>query len=129
MSDLKNEARDLLNRAKEKINPLVEDVKEKAAPIVDDIKEKTVPVVDEIKEKAAPVITKAKDIAEDAVEAVKEGAEKIGSLFEDKAPGVQVKNELFDELENQAMGVKDAAKAKAEEMQRRLEEMMGGKKE
>lgn len=129
MSDLKNEARDLLNRAKDKINPVVDDIKEKAAPIVEDIKEKAAPVVEDIREKAAPVITKAKDIAEDAIDAVKEGAEKIGGLFEEKAPGMHVKNELFDELGAQAADAKQAAMAKAEEMQRRLEELMNGKKE
>lgn len=129
MSEMKNDARDFLERAKEKINPIVEDVKEKAAPIVDDLREKAVPVVEDIREKAAPVIEKAKDAAESAIEAVKEGAEKIGDLFEEKKPGLNVKNELFDELEAQAIGVKDAAKAKADELQRRLEELMSGKKE
>lgn len=140
MNEIKNDAREFLDRAKEKISPIVEDVKEKAAPVVEDIKEKTAPVledikektapvVEDIKEKAAPVITKAKDAAESAIEAVKEGAEKIGSLFEEKGPGMNVKNELFDELEVQARSVKDAAQSKAEEMQRRLEELMGGKKE
>lgn len=118
MSEMKNETRDFLDHAKEKISPIVDDVKEKAAPIVDDLREK-----------AAPVIEKAKGAAESAIEAVKEGAEKIGDLFEEKKPGLNVKNELFDELEAQAIGVKDAAKAKADELQRRLEELMGGKKE
>jgi len=122
MNDLKNEARDFLARAKEKLNPVVEDAKEKLNPIVEGAKEKAAPVIDDLKEKTAPVIEKAKG-------AVKEGAEKIGDFFEPKAPGLNIKNELFDELEGQVRDARDAAKAKAEEMQRRLEKMMGGKKE
>ncbi len=104
MNDLKREGKELLNRAKEKIDPIAQDVKEKAAP----------------------AIAKAKEAAAGAVEAVKEGAEKIGDLFEDKKPALHVKNELFDDLEQHAQEAKDAAKAKAEEMQRRLEAMMRG---
>lgn len=107
MSDLKKEAQEALERAKGKIAPIVEDVKEKSAPVIADIREKT----------------------DGAIDAVKEGAEKLGSLFAPKGSAPNVKNELFDELEAQAVSAKEATRAKAEEMQRRLEEMMGGKKE
>lgn len=129
MNDLKNEARDFLARTKEKLNPVVEDAKEKLNPIVEGTKEKAAPVVEDVKEKALEIKEKTAPVIEKAKGAVKEGAEKIGDFFEPKAPGLNIKNELFDELEGQVRDAKDAAKAKAEEMQRRLEEMMGGKKE
>ena len=135
MNDIFDSAKDALNRAAEKAAPVAEDVKEKlteaaaeikekAAPIVEDVKEK----VDELKEKAAPVIEKVKDGVEDAVEKVKDGAEKIGELFTPDAPGLNVKNELFDQLGEEVKAQKEAAKNKAGEMQRMLEEMMKGTK-
>ena len=116
MNDLKNDARELLERAKEKISPVVEDVKEKAMPVIEDAKEK-----------AAPVIAKAKDAASEAVDAVMDAAGKIGELFDDKIPVPHVDNELFGKLETEARAAKDAAMDKAAEMQRRLEELMGKK--
>lgn len=104
MNELEREGKELLNRAKEKIDPIAQNVKEKAAP----------------------VIAKAKEATAEAIDAVKEGGERIRDIFEDKKPGLHVKNELFDDLEQHAQEAKDAAKAKAEEMQRRLEAMMHG---
>ena len=118
MSELFSGAKEALERAKEKAAPAVEKVKEKAAPVIEDVKEK-----------AARVVEKVRDAADSAVDAVKEGAEKVGDLFKKDAPGLNVKNELFDELDQQVRAQKDAAKAQAEEMQRRLHEMLHGKKE
>ena len=107
MSELFNSAKEALERAKEKAAPVLEDVKEKAAPVVE----------------------KVRDAADSAVDAVKEGAEKVGDLFKKDAPGLNVKNELFDELDQQVRAQREAAKAQADEMQRRLHEMLHGKKE
>ena len=107
MSELFNSAKEALERAKEKAAPVLEDVKEKAAPVVE----------------------KVKEAADSAVDAVKEGAEKVGDLFRKDAPAPNVKNEFFSGLEEEVRAQKDAAKAQAEEMQRRLHEMLHGKKE
>ena len=74
------------------------------------------------KQKAAPMVGKVRD-------AVKEGAEKVGDLFRKDAPGLNVKNEFFADLDQQVRAQKEAAKNQAEEMQRRLHEMLHGKKE
>ena len=118
MSELFSGAKEALERAKEKAAPAVENVKEKAAPVIEDVKEK-----------AAPVVEKVRDAADSAVDAVKEGAEKVGDLFRKDAPAPNVKNEFFSGLEEEVRAQKDAAKAQAEEMQRRLHEMLHGKKE
>ena len=118
MSELFSGAKEALERAKEKAAPAVEKVKEKAAPVIEDVKEK-----------AAPVVEKVRDAADSAVDAVKEGAEKVGDLFRKDAPAPNVKNEFFSGLEEEVRAQKDAAKAQAEEMQRRLHEMLHGKKE
>ena len=99
-----------------------------AKEALDRAKEKAAPVLEDVKEKAVPVVEKVKGAADSAVDAVKEGAEKVGDLFRKDAPGLNVKNELFDELDQQVRAQKDAAKAQAEEMQRRLHEMLHGKK-
>lgn len=136
MSDLKAGFQDFINRAREKIDPIVEDVKEKAAPVAEDIREMAAPVMEDVKgmaadlkADAAPIVGKVKHTAANAVETVKDGAEKIGSLFEEKTPGLNVDNELFDALGQKVAAQKDAAKAKAEEMHRRLQEMMGNSKD
>lgn len=77
------------------------------------------------KAKAAPVVEKVKDGVSDAVEAVKDGAEKLGDLLSHDAPALNVKNEFFSELDAQAQADKQASMDKAEEMQRRLRELMG----
>ena len=118
MHDLKNEAREMLDRAKERIQPIVEDAREKASPVIEDVKEK-----------AAPAVARVRDIASGAVEAARDAAERIGDLFEEKGPGMNVKNDLFDSLEEDARARKGAAQDKAAELQRRLEELMGGKQE
>lgn len=129
MSELFNSAREALDRAMEKAAPAMESAKERASAAFEDVKEKAAEVVDDVKEKAAPVVEKVKDGVSDAVDAVKEGAERVGDLLNPDIPGPKVKNELFDELETQVKAQRDAAKAKAEEMQRRLHEMMDGKGE
>ena len=142
MSDLNNEVREsgvqeqvhVAEVVNEEKNPVLEGVKAKLEPIVENVREKIDPVVEdvkakaeELKEKAAPVIEKVKATAEDAVDAVKDGADKISDFFSADVPGLNVKNELFDELGEQVAAKKDAAKAKAEEMQALLEKMMGKK--
>jgi len=116
-------ANPILDGVKARLDPIVEDVREKIDPIVEDVKAKA----EELKEKAAPVLEKVKATAEDAIGAVKDGADRIGDFFNADLPGLNVKNELFDELEEQVSAQKDAAKAKAEEMQALLEKMMGNK--
>ena len=129
MSELFNSAKEALERAKEKAAPVLEDVKEKAKETVGEVREKAAPVIEDVKEKAAPVVEKVRDVADSAVDAVKEGAEKVGDLFKKDAPGLNVKNELFDELDQQVCAQKEAAKNQADEMQRRLHEMLHGKKD
>lgn len=135
MSDLNNEVREsevqeqvhTAEVVNEEKNPVLEGVKAKLEPIVEDVRAKIDPVVEDVKSKAAPVIDKVKTAAEDAIDAVKEGAEKVSDFLSADLPGINVKNELFDELEAQTTAQKDAAKAKAEEMQALLEKMMGKK--
>ena len=133
MSELFNGAREALERAKGKAAPMVEkilngvdDVVDSTVDAVKEVADDTVGAVKEtageMREKAAPMVDKVRD-------AVKEGAEKVGDLFRKDAPGLNVKNEFFADLDQQVRAQKDAAKAQAEEMQRRLHEMLHGKKE
>lgn len=124
MSDILNETRAAIERAVEKAAPVAEDVKEKLGAAVDNLKEKAAPVVEDVKEKAAPVMEKVKAGVGSAVDAVKDGAEKIGDLLTPDAPGLNVKNELFDELEEQVRQQKEASMSVAEEMHRRMLELM-----
>ncbi len=103
MSDLKNEARDALENAKEKAGSVFESLKDKAV---------------EWKDKAAPALESLKDKAAGAVESVKRGRSRT-------AAG-DVKNELFDGLEAQALQQQRSAQQEAEDMQRRLEALMRG---
>lgn len=103
MSDLKNEARDALENAKEKAGNVFESLKDKAV---------------EWKDKAAPAVESLKDKAAGAVESVKRGRSRT-------AAG-DVKNELFDGLEAQALQQQRSAQQEAEDMQRRLEALMRG---
>lgn len=80
--------------------------------------------LEKAKAKAAPVVEKVKDSVNDAVEAVKDGVEKLGDLLSPDAPALNVKNEFFSELDAQAQADKQASMDKAEEMQRRLRELM-----
>ena len=121
MSDLKNEARDALENAKEKAGNVFESLKDKAvewkdkaAPAVESLKDKAV----EWKDKAAPAVENLKDKAAGAVESVKRGRSRT-------AAG-DVKNELFDGLEAQALQQQRSAQQEAEDMQRRLEALMRG---
>lgn len=121
MSDLKNEARDALENAKEKAGNVFESLKDKAAewkdkaaPAVESLKDKAV----EWKDKAAPAVENLKDKAAEAVESVKRGRSR--------AAASDVKNELFDGLEAQALQQQRSAQQEAEDMQRRLEALMRG---
>ena len=121
MSDLKNEARDALENAKEKAGNVFESLKDKAtewkdkaAPTVESLKDKAT----EWKDKAAPAVESLKDKAAEAVESVKRGRSRA-------AMG-DVKNELFDGLEAQALQQQRSAQQEAEDMQRRLEALMRG---
>ena len=135
MNDILNETRAAIGRAVEKAAPVAEDVKEKvgaavenlkekATPVVENLKEKAAPVMEDMKEKAAPVVEKVKAGVDSAVDAVKDGAEKIGDLLTPDAPGLNVKNELFDELEEQVRSQKEASMNAAEEMHKRMLELM-----
>ena len=125
MNDFLNDAREVLGKAREAAAPVVEDVKEKVGGAVGELKEKAAPVIEDIREKAAPVVEKVKDGVADAVEAVRDGAEKIGDLLTPDAPTVNVKNEFFDALGEEVQAQKQASMDKAEEMQRKLRELMG----
>ena len=140
MKDFLNEAKETLEQAKMKAAPVVEDLKEKAEETFADIKEKAAPVLEDLKgkaeegfaqlkEKAAPVVEKVKGGVSEAVEAVKEGAEKVEDFFTPDAPGMKVKNDLFNELGEKAQEQKSASMSKAEEMQKKLEELMRGNKQ
>ena len=131
MSELLDGAKLALDRAKEKAAPVIRDVRETvadarelAAPAIEDAVDKVKDVAADVREKAAPVVDKVSDV-------VKEGVEKVGGLFKKDAPApdVDVKNDFFSELEMQAHMQRNAAQAQAEEMQRRLHEMLHGKKD
>lgn len=124
MSDIINETRAAILRAIMKASPMAEDVKEKVGTTVEELKEKAAPVVEDVKEKAAPVVDKLKSGVDSAVDAVKDGAEKIGDLLTPDAPGLNVKNELFDELEDEVHQQKEESMSIAEDMQRRILELM-----
>ena len=51
---------------------------------------------------------------------------RVGDLLGGASPAPKVDNPLFDELEQQARARKSEAQARAEEMQRMIERMMGG---
>ena len=103
--------RDFVDRAKEAVES--GELKEKAAEIVEDVKEK-----------AAPVVDKVKNVASDAADIVKDGVSRLTGA---EKPTLNVNNELFDELGAQVAEQRDAVAEKAAEMQRRIEEMLGGK--
>lgn len=124
MSDIINETRAAIERAIMKASPMAGDVKEKVGATVEELKEKAAPVVEDVKEKAAPVVDKLKSGVGSAVDAVKDGAEKIGDLLTPDAPGLNVKNELFDELEDEVRQQKEESMSIAEDMQRRILELM-----
>lgn len=130
MSDLLDGARETLERAQEKAAPVLDNLKEKAAeakekaaPAMENVKEKVLDAAEKVQEKAAPVVEKVRDGVSDAVDAVRNGLRRAGG----SRP--EVDNPLFDELEAQARAQKSEAQARAEEMQRMLERMMGGRKE
>lgn len=107
MENWMNEARDAVKKAGEKIKPVAE----------------------EIREKAAPAAEKIKDGAELALDRVKQAAKNVGARLEDAAPGADRKNKFFDALEDEAVEIKEAAKQKADDLQKKLEALMRGDKE
>lgn len=113
MSDIVSETRDAILRAIMRAVPMAEEVKEKVGTAVEDVKEK-----------AAPVVEKVKSGVGSAVDAVKDGAEKVGDLLTPDAPGLNVKNELFDELEDEVRQQKEESMSAAEDMQRKILELM-----
>ena len=121
MSDLKREARDALENAREKAGSIFENIKDKAvewkdkaAPAVENLKDRAV----EWKDKAAPAVENLKD---KAVEAVKQGAGRVC----DRASS-DVKNDFFNDLDAEARQQKAGAQQEAEAMQRRLEALLRG---
>ena len=133
MSDLLNGAKESLAHAREKAAPAVENLKEKAAearekaaPAMENVKEKVLDAAEKVQEKAAPVVEKVRDGVSDAVDAVRDGVSRVGDLLGGASPAPKVDNPLFDELEQQARARKSEAQARAVEMQRMLERMMGG---
>ncbi len=121
MSDLKREARDALENAREKAGNIFENIKDKAvewkdkaAPAVENLKDKAV----EWKDKAVPAVENLKD---KAVDAVKQGAGRV----RDRASS-DVKNDFFNDLDAEARQQKAGAQQEAEAMQRRLEALLRG---
>ena len=148
MSDL---FKDLVDRAKETIHPIVDkakdavesgELKEKAGDALEfakdkagalkdaaasgELKEKAGAALETAREKAAPVIDKVKDAAGDVADKVKDAATAVMS---GEKPAVEVKNELFTELGEQVAQDKDAIQEQAAAMQAKIEEMLGGKKD
>ena len=103
MSDLKREARDALENAREKAGNIFENIKDKAV----EWKDKAVPAVENLKDKA--------------VDAVKQGAGRV----RDRASS-DVKNDFFNDLDAEARQQKAGAQQEAEAMQRRLEALLRG---
>lgn len=134
MSELWNGAKEKIQDAAEKVQekaaPALDglkqkaaEAKEKAAPALESAKEKVMDAAEKVQEKAAPVVDKLRDGVSDAVDAVRDGLRRAGGS------GPEVDNPLFDELDAQVRAQKSEAQARAEEMQRMLERMMGGGKE
>lgn len=148
MSDM---FKDLANKAKETVNPIVDkardmvesgELKDKANDVLADVKEKAEAlkasaesgelkdkaneVLAGVKEKAAPVLDKVKDTAGDVVDKVKEG---VTTVMSGEKPALDVKNELFSQLGEEVAENKDAIQQQAAEMQKKIEEMLGGDKE
>ena len=121
MNDLKREARDALENAREKAGNIFENIKDKAVewkgkatPAVENLKDKAV----EWKDKAVPAVENLKD---KAVDAVKQGAGRV----RDRASS-DVKNDFFNDLDAEARQQKAGAQQEAEAMQRRLEALLRG---
>ena len=72
---------------------------------------------------------KIKDGAELALDRVKQAAKNVGVRLENAAPGADRKDEFFDALEDEAVEIKEAAKQKADDLQKKLEALMRGDKE
>ena len=106
----------------EKIRGFVDRAKE--AVESGELKEKAVGIVEDVKEKATPVVNKVRDVASDAVDAVKDGVNRLAGA---EKPPLNVNNELFDALGAEVAEQRDAVADKAAEMQRKIEEMLGGK--
>ena len=121
MSDLKREAHDALENAREKAGNIFENIKDKAVewkgkatPAVENLKDRAV----EWKDKAVPAVENLKD---KAVDAVKQGAGRV----RDRASS-DVKNDFFNDLDAEARQQKAGAQQEAEAMQRRLEALLRG---
>ena len=142
--------KDLANKAKETLDPIVdkakdavqsgelkekaqgalEFAKDKAGALKDaaasgELKEKAQDALETAKDKAAPVIDKVKDAAGDVADKVKDAA---ATVMSGEKPALDVKNELFDELGEQVAQSKDAIQEQAAAMQAKIEEMLGGGK-
>ena len=118
MENLMNEAREAMKKAGEKMKPAMEELREKAEPVVEEIREKT-----------APVAEKIMDGAELAMDRVKQVAKDVGARLENAVPGADRKNEFFDALHDEAVEMKEEARQKADELQKKLEALMHGDKE
>lgn len=88
------------------------DFKEEARNTLHRAQEKAGDILDSVKEKTAPVVKAVRD--------------KIDDLTGADAPGLDIHNELFDELEKKAENGRGEAQARADEMQKKLEELMKG---
>lgn len=124
MSEKKNEAIGALEQLKDKLAAIVDEMKGKAAPVAQEAREKA----EEIRDKAAPVVDKIQDAAQGAVEKIQDGAERIGDFLDGEDPVPQVKNDMMDDLEEKVKVQRDEVIARAQEMQRILEKLMGGRK-
>ena len=93
---------------------------EKDAATAGGLKERAAEIVEDVKEKAAPVVNKVKD----AAEMVKDSVSRLAG---GERPTLNVNNELFNALGEEVAEQREAAAQKAAEMQRKIEEMLGGK--
>ncbi len=117
MSDM---FKDLIDKAKDALDP----IGDKAKEVVEsgELKEKAGDIV----EKATPVIEKVRDVAGDVIEKVKGGATE---LFTGDKPDLEIKNDLFDKLDEEVAESKDTIQEKAAEMEAKIKEMLGGGKQ
>lgn len=114
--ELAQKAGDALQGAKEKAGELFEGAK----GAVSDLRERA--ASGDLAQKAGGAFDRAKDAASDALERVKGG---VGSFVNGREAPTSVKNEFFDGLDEEVAQQREAARAQAEEMQRRIDEILG----
>lgn len=144
MSDL---FKDLMDKAKETLDPIVDkakeavesgELKDKAGDILESVKAKAGELKDaaasgelkdkagDIMDKAAPIIDKVKDVAGDVLDKVKDG---VNEAMTGEKPPLDVKNDLFSKLGEEVAGNREAIQEQAAKMEEKIKEMLDGKEE